>query len=525
MTQATTTPTDMVERWLAIYGASDADAAALLVDGHDPEAIAFTVIEVEQTDDQQSGGVRPVTTDITYGELAERSKRLAAALAEMGIGRGDTVGVLMGKREELVVSLLAIARLGAIYIPLFTAFATPAIEMRLQAGAAKVVITESSQADKLAGIDGITTVVAGDQFEELIAAHEPVTESVAVGGDGTLILLFTSGTTGAPKGVPVPVKALASFVAYMHFGLDVRADDVFWNAADPGWAYGLYYGVLGPLAAGRRNLLLHAGFTPELTAKILGDLGVTNFAAAPTVYRALSKDPRISGFSLRRASSAGEPLTPDVIDWALRAINTEVRDHYGQTEHGMFINNHWHESVHETLVPGSMGQPMPGFAAGIVDGQIAIDVPASPLMWFAGYLDAPEKTKQRFSPDGRWYLTGDTGRVDDEGRYFFSARDDDVIIMAGYRIGPFDVESVLITHPSVVDVAVVGRPDELRGEVLEAFVVLADGVEGTDALEAELQQLVKTQFAAHAYPRTVHFVDALPKTPSGKIQRFLLRQR
>ena len=191
----------------------------------------------------------------------------------------------------------------------------------------------------------------------------------------------------------------------------------------------------------------------------------------------------------------------------------------------MFINNHWHESVHETLVPGSMGQPMPGFAAGIVDGQIAIDVPASPLMWFEGYLDAPEKTKQRFSPDGRWYLTGDTGRVDDEGRYFFSARDDDVIIMAGYRIGPFDVESVLITHPSVVDVAVVGRPDELRGEVLEAFVVLADGVDGTEALEAELQQLVKTQFAAHAYPRTVHFVDALPKTPSGKIQRFLLRQR
>ncbi|PKZ63094.1 AMP-dependent synthetase [Gordonia terrae] len=525
MTQATTKPVDMVDRWLGIYGAPDADAASLLVDGHDPDAIAFTVIEVEQTGDQQSGGVRPVTTDITYGELAERSKRLATALAEMGVGRGDTVGVLMGKREELVVSLLAIARLGAIYIPLFTAFATPAIEMRLAAGDAKVVITEPSQADKLAGIDGITTVIAGEQFEELISSHEPVTESVPVGGDGTLILLFTSGTTGAPKGVPVPVKALASFVAYMHFGLDVRADDVFWNAADPGWAYGLYYGVLGPLAAGRRNLLLHAGFTPELTAKILGDLGVTNFAAAPTVYRALSKDSRISGFSLRRASSAGEPLTPDVIDWALRAIGTEVRDHYGQTEHGMFINNHWHESVHETLVPGSMGQPMPGFAAGIVDGQIAIDVPASPLMWFEGYLDAPEKTKQRFSPDGRWYLTGDTGRVDDEGRYFFTARDDDVIIMAGYRIGPFDVESVLITHPSVVDVAVVGRPDELRGEVLEAFVVTADGVEGSDALEAELQQLVKTQFAAHAYPRTVHFVDALPKTPSGKIQRFLLRQR
>ncbi len=213
-----------------------------------------------------------------------------------------------------------------------------------------------------------------------------------------------------------------------------------------------------------------------------------------------------------------------MIGWAKEALGTEVRDHYGQTEHGMFINNHWHDDVREELVPGSMGKPMPGFATGIVDGQIAIEVAASPLMWFSGYLDAPDKTAARFTEDGRWYLTGDTGRADEAGRYYFNARDDDVIIMAGYRIGPFDVESVLITHPSVVDVAVVGRPDELRGEVIEAFVVLADGVEGTEELEKELQQLVKTEFAAHAYPRTVHFVDALPKTPSGKIQRFVLRK-
>jgi len=536
MTQATLSPTDMIDRWLGIYGAADADAAALLVDRHDPDAVAFTVIEVEDSGDADAAP-KPITTDITYGELAERSKRFAAALAELGVGRGDTVGVLMGKREELVVSLLAIARLGAVYIPLFTAFATPAIEMRLRSGNAKVVITEPSQAAKLDGLDGIEKIVAGSaagseasgpdsalRFEDLISSHEPVSESVSVGGDGALILLFTSGTTGAPKGVPVPLKALASFEAYMHYGLDVREDDVFWNAADPGWAYGLYYGVLGPLVTGRRNLLLHAGFSPELTAQILGDLGVTNFAAAPTVYRSLSKDPRISGFTLRRASSAGEPLTPDVIGWAKEALGTEVRDHYGQTEHGMFINNHWHDDVREELVPGSMGKPMPGFATGIVDGQIAIEVAASPLMWFSGYLDAPDKTAARFTEDGRWYLTGDTGRADEAGRYYFNARDDDVIIMAGYRIGPFDVESVLITHPSVVDVAVVGRPDELRGEVIEAFVVLADGIEGTDELEKELQQLVKTEFAAHAYPRTVHFVDALPKTPSGKIQRFVLRK-
>ncbi|MGV9711590.1 AMP-binding protein [Gordonia sp. NPDC003424] len=520
MTQTVPTPVSPsvaahLDEWLATYGAAEADAADLLVDRHDPAAVAFTTIDVE------AGGL--VTTDVTYGELAEQSKRFATALAGLGVGRGDTVGVLMGKRTELVVALLAIARLGATYIPLFTAFAPPAIEMRVTAGNARVVVTEPSQAEKLAGLD-VTTVVAGEQFDELVASSEPIAESVAVGGDGALILLFTSGTTGAPKGVPVPVRALASFCCYMHYGLDVAPDDVFWNAADPGWAYGLYYGVLGPLAMGRRNLLLHAGFTPEVTAQVLRELGVTNFAAAPTVYRSLSKDPSFSGFSLRRASSAGEPLTPDVIEWARDALHTEVRDHYGQTEHGMFINNHWHPDVAEPLVPGSMGKPMPGFAAGIVDGQIAIDVARSPLMWFAGYLDAPEKTAARFTEDKAWYLTGDTGRMDDEGRFFFTARDDDVIIMAGYRIGPFDVESVLITHPAVIDVAVVGRPDQLRGEVLEAFVVLADGVDGTDALETELQQLVKTGFAAHAYPRTVHFVDALPKTPSGKIQRFILRK-
>ncbi|GAA3955234.1 AMP-binding protein [Gordonia caeni] len=511
--------TTQVDEWLELYGAPDASAAHLLVDRHDPSQVAFTQIDVDP-----QGTLH--TENLTYGQLAEQSRCLATALAARGVTRGDAVGVLMGKRAELVVSLLALARLGAVYIPLFTAFATPAIELRLRGGDATLVITEPGQLDKVAGIDGVATIVAGPEFDDLIAGSEPLQESVAVGGDGPLVLLFTSGTTGNPKGVPVPVRALASFHAYLHYGLDVAADDVFWNAADPGWAYGLYYGVLGPLAAGRRNLLLHAGFSPETTIEVLNRLGVNNFAAAPTVYRSLSNDPRVTGFALRRASSAGEPLTPDVVEWALGALGCEVRDHYGQTEHGMFINNHWNEALREPVVPGSMGFAMPGFACGIENGEIAIDTAHSPLMWFTGYLDAPDKTAARFTGPDRtgWYLTADAGRMEDDGRFFFTARDDDVIIMAGYRIGPFDVESVLITHPSVIDVAVVGRPDRLRGEVLEAFCVLADGVVGTDELEAELQQLVKEGFAAHAYPRTVHFVDELPKTPSGKIQRFKLRQ-
>jgi acetyl-CoA synthetase len=184
---------------------------------------------------------------------------------------------------------------------LFTAFATPAIAMRVEAAAARVVVTEPDQRSKLDSLDGITVIEAGEGFDAMIREHEPLLESVAVGGDGVMIQLFTSGTTGKPKGVPVPVTALASFVAYMTYGLDVSEDDVFWNAADPGWAYGLYYAILGPMAMGRRSLMLHAGFTPQLTVSVMQQFGVTNFAAAPTVYRSLSKDPAVGGITLRRA--------------------------------------------------------------------------------------------------------------------------------------------------------------------------------------------------------------------------------
>ncbi|MEU5266655.1 AMP-binding protein [Amycolatopsis sp. NPDC021455] len=509
-------PSDAVEAWLAAYDSPEADVAHLLCDRHDAEAVAFTFTAPDLT-----------SHEVTYGELADRSRRLATVLAGRGVQRGDRVPVLMGKRPELVTTLLAIWRLGAVHVPLFTAFATGAIEMRVEASRAKLVVTEPSQGAKLDPIQGIDVLETGEAFDRLVEESEPLTTSVAVGGRGTMLQLFTSGTTGKPKGVPVPVRALASFHCYLHYGLDVTEDDVFWNAADPGWAYGLYYGILAPLAAGRRNLLLDAGFTPESTVAVIEKFAVTNFAGAPTIYRALSKSGLARNLRLRRASSAGEPLTPEIVDWARDALGTEVRDHYGQTELGMVVNNHWHPDVARPVKPGSMGQPMPGYTAGTVGGQIAIDVENSPLLWFTGYHEEPEKTSERFTGDRRWYLTADSGRVDDDGYFFFTARDDDVILAAGYRIGPFDVESVLITHPAVADVAVVGRPDPegIRGEVVEAFVVLTEEAEANDGLAADLQRLVREEYSKHAYPRSVHFIDALPKTPSGKVQRYLLRQR
>lgn len=533
--------TARVRELLALYDTPQACAAELLCDRHPADAVAFTVVESDLS-----------STDLTYGWLREQSTRFAAALADLGVEPGDCVATLMGKSADLVVALLGIWRRGAVHVPLFTAFATPAIAFRLEASGAKVVISDENQLDKLAPGEDMPAnpswqvVVAGEgdgalRFADLLAQHsadDPRGAAVALGGDAPIVRLFTSGTTGTPKGVPVPIRALAAFRSYIEWGLDVREDDVFWNAADPGWAYGLYYALLGPMASGTRSILLHAGFSAPLTWQVMERFGVTNFAAAPTVYRSLRADetPVPASVTLRRASSAGEPLTPDVIAWSEAELGVTVRDQYGQTEHGMFIINAWADGLREDVVPGSMGRPLPGWSCAVLaddadeiappntPGRVAIDTQNSPLMWFTGYSDAPEKTAARFTDDGRWYITGDAGQTDEQGRFFFSSRDDDVIIMAGYRIGPFDVESVLVMHDDVVEAAVVGMPDQLRGEVLEAFVVLRSGVEGGDELEKDLQQLVKKKFAAHAYPRTVHFVPHLPKTPSGKVQRYILRQ-
>jgi acetyl-CoA synthetase len=210
-----------------------------------------------------------------------------------------------------------------------------------------------------------------------------------------------------------------------------------------------------------------------------------------------------------------------------------VHDHFGQTEVGMPLANHHHPELARPLKTGSMGRPVPGWSLTVLTddqdepaepgvlGRVAIDVTASPLMTFSGY-QAPGRS-DKFTADGRWYLTGDAGRVDADGDFFFSSRDDDVIIMAGYRIGPFEIESVLAQHPAVAECGVIGAPDPVRGEVVEAYVVLRHGSAASTALAAELQHFVKTRYAAHAYPRTIHFIDALPKTPSGKTQRYLLR--
>lgn len=541
-TEVSTAPAERVEELLALYGDPELCVADVLCDRHPAASRAHTVVEPDLS-----------TTLLTYGELKESSERFAAGLADMGVRPGDRVATLLGKSVQQLIALMGIWRLGAVQVPLFTAFASPAIAMRLQASEATVVVCDDTHREKLPRANGIPgdalrhVIVVGTpreqsdmSFTELLTAHEPGFAAARLGPEAPLVHMFTSGTTGCPKGVVVPAAALASFHAYMEFGLNVQPEDVYWNAADPGWAYGLYYAIIGTFCTGVPGVLLKGGFSAELTYAVLSKLKVTNFAAAPTVYRAL----RASGLAVpenlvvRAASSAGEPLTPEVNEWAERALGVKVRDHYGQTEAGMLINNHHHPALQRSLKAGSMGQSMPGWTAAVLHtdrdelataagtlGRIAVDLASSPLAWFTGYLNEPAKSAEKFTTDQRWYLTGDSGQVDNDGYFRFMSRDDDVIIMAGYRIGPFDVESVLLTHPAVMEAAVVAAPDELRGEVLEAYVVLNGTYAASTELAEELQRLVKTQFAAHAYPRVVHFVSELPKTPSGKIQRYVLRQQ
>lgn len=492
------------------YSYPDLSIARVLCDAHPSEATAFTGIDLEHP-----------PTALTYGELADRSRRLASVLRERGVARGDRVGVLMGKSLLLPVVLLAIWRLGAVHVPLFTAFAGPAIEMRLSRSSAILLVCDPDQTSKVRDA-AIDVLEGGPQLEQTIDAAAPWGGDETIGPEGTFIELYTSGTTGQPKGVPVPAFAIASFEAYMRYGLDIREDDVYWNAADPGWAYGLYYGIVGPLALGRTNILLQGGFSPERMARAINELSVTNLAASPTMYRALKASGARSKRPLRVASSCGEPLTPDVVTWSPDALGVAVRDQWGQTEQGMAIGNAWEPRLRRDVQPGSMGQALPGFTAGKVGETIALSRSGSPLMWFPGYQNAPGLTRERYTDDGDWYLTGDVGRVEGIDHYF-AARDDDVILAAGYRIAPFDIETILVADHDVAEAAVVGRPDELRGEAIEAFVVLTNEDAPADLIR-RLQEAVRSGYGLHAYPRQIHVLASLPKTPSGKVQRSVLRK-
>ncbi|MBT2523602.1 AMP-binding protein [Arthrobacter sp. ISL-28] len=524
---------------LAEFASPSVTAAWLMCDRHPEEQVAFRFVHEDLAEEA-----------MTYGQLKARSEHAAHVLAAQGIGVGDRVASLMGKGPDLPALILGIWRLGAVYVPLFTAFAAATVADRVSAAGVRVIVTDPDQASKVEGLD--CTVMLANLSKENSAAvtasgmipfvkgDARLTGAVAPEGPGTaLVHMFTSGTTGKPKAVVHPLAYVAGWQSYLELGL--APGDTFWCGADPGWAYGLYTSLIAPLTAGIPSIISCGAFKPQTSWRLLEAFGVTDFAAAPTVYRAMrGADPKVELPRLRHLSSAGEPLTPDVGEWTRDRLGLDVHDHFGQTELGMPAGFAHHPDLWLNPVPGAMGTAFPGWEltalklsddniadAGEV-GRLAVRVDASPFFTFTGYGVDRDLRGSRFTHDGSYYLTGDLVSIDAEGLIRFSSRDDDVILMAGYRIGPFDVESVLVKHPVVAEAAVVASPDEVRGEVIHAFVVpsdpaLVDDLDAGRAMTAVLQDWVKQNYGAHAYPRRITFIDSLPKTPSGKVQRTVLR--
>jgi len=481
--------------------------------------------------------------EFSFDDLADMSGRVGNLLRQLGVGPGDVVAGMLPRIPELIALILGTWRIGAVYQPLFTAFGPKAIEHRLGYSGARLVVTNPANRGKLDEIETcppIATILGpgdalpqGDiDFRAALASASPDCEPVMRKGEDLFMMMSTSGTTGLPKGVPVPLNALLAFGAYMRDAIGLRPDDVFWNIADPGWAYGLYYAITGPLLLGIATTLNEGAFNARSTYDVIERLGVTSLAGSPTAFRLLLAEgpeaaARIKG-RLRVVSSAGEPLNPEVIRWFDANLAAPIHDHYGQTENGMMVNNH-HGLAHSVRA-GSAGFAMPGYRMVVLDeagnelgpnqpGILAVDIANSPLRWFDGYHQAETPAIA-----GGYYRTGDTVEYEPDGSVSFIGRADDVITSSGYRIGPFDVESALIEHPAVNEAAVVGVPDPQRTEIVKAFVILAPAYQGSPELAEELAQHVRKRLSAHAYPREIDFVAELPKTPSGKIQRFLLRK-
>lgn len=532
-------PAQRVADWLATYDTPTTSVAHLLCDRHDPHTTAVTEI-----------GPTLTPTTLTFGDLQQRSRALATGLADLGIGHGDRIATLLPKGIDLAVTALAVWRLGGVLVPLLSSFAPSAIHERLTGSHARLVVCENEQRGKLDtdtpppwDIATIGPEPARDADHTLAAlsqrGHGPAPDT-AVGGDGPIAVVFVSAPVGPPRGVVVPARALAAMHSHHHYGLGVDDEDVYWNTADPGTAHGLYHGVISPLLAGHASLALRAGFfDPELTLDVLGMYQVTNLATDPTTYRTLRAATKTlpPEVVVQRLSSAGEQLSPEVIEWATDMFGVPVRDHYGQTELGWCagVPNGDTGEPEQALVPGAVGGSLPGWQVQVLEavsdepapvgayGRIAVDLRRSPLSWFTGYLDNEAASQVRFTPEGDYYVTGDTGILDREGRLHFSTRDDGAILTHGYRIGPSEVETVLNEHPAVDECGVYSVPDEIAGQLIGARIVLASGFEARDGLAEELREWVRGRFAPHAAPSEVDFVAELPRTASGKMRRARLR--
>ncbi len=494
--------------------------------------------------------------NVSYAELAQLTNRFANVLRGLGVGKGDRVFVLAGRIPELYIAVLGALKNGSVVTPLFSAFGPDPIKTRLELGDAKVLVTtETLYTRKVAGIrsalprlahvllvgeSGARTQVPGTHDLATLMEGVPATLKVEpTGRDDMALVHFTSGTTGMPKGAVHVHGAVVMHYATGRHALGLRADDVFWCTADPGWVTGTSYGIIAPLLHGVTSIVDEGDFDAERWYRLLEEQAVSVWYTAPTAIRMLMK----AGADLARqfhfprlrfVASVGEPLNPEAVWWGEDAFGLPIHDNWWQTETGgIMIAN----TPGMDIKPGSMGKPLPGIDAFVVrrhdDGSCeeirAVDVEGELALragWpsmFRGYLHQDERYRKCFSGD--FYLTGDLVKRDADGYFWFIGRADDVIKSAGHLIGPFEVESVLMEHPAVVEAGVIGKPDPIVGETVKAFVSLKTGIVPSDALGLEILGHARKRLGAAVAPKEVAFLPTLPRTRSGKIMRRLLKAR
>jgi acyl-coenzyme A synthetase/AMP-(fatty) acid ligase len=467
------------------------------------------------------------------GELIARSAGLSGAFAARGVRRGDVVMTLLGNRVEWVLAMLACWRMGAIPLPCNAQLRRDDLSLRVAASNPALCVGEEELLDELpGGVEVMTTTDVSSALDEDRPQETPADLERMDGEDGALIV-FTSGTTGEPRGVLHAYRYLAGQRAQAEHWLGARAGDLVWVTTATGWSKSARNVFVAPWVCGAAALIDDSRFDPERRLEVCSREGVTVLCQAPTEYRMLAKRTELRPLpEMRRMVSAGEALNPEVIAAFRDQLGLEICDGYGQTETGHVAGN----LVGEPIRDGSMGRPLPGFevriatedeapprapGSGATAGELQVGAASCPT-FFSRYLDGdPAEVEERLI-DG-WWPTGDVVRQDEDGYLWYEGRDDDLILSAGYRIGPFEVESALVSHPAVAEAAAVAAPDDERGSIVRAVVVLRDA-DPSPTLATELQEHVKAVTAPYKFPRIVEFAAELPKTPSGKVKRAELRR-
>jgi acetyl-CoA synthetase len=452
---------------------------------------------------------REVTRRVTFGELSDDSNRLANALRARGVGPGDRVAIALPQRPEAAVAHIAVYKLGAIAVPLSTRFGPDATAVRLDDAEPAVVLAERE-------LEGVETIHVDSDLPALLAAASDRFEPAATTADSPALIVYTSGTTGPPKGALLPHRALHGHLPGFELSHDFfpRPDDLIWSPADWAWMGGLFDVLLPALYHGRPVLAFQTTrFDPELAFDLIPRLGVRNVFMPATALRMMAahEGPQLA---LRTLASGGETVGEETAAWCSERLGARLNEFYGQTEANLLIGN----CAAWPAKPGSMGRAYPGHDVRLVEGEVTVAVDGDPVV-FLGYWRNPAATAEKVR-EGRLH-TGDLAELDDEGYFRFVGRTDDLISSAGHRIGPGEIEDCLVRHPAVSLAAVIGIPDEVRGEAIKAFVV---AVSPSEELGAELKALVRERLAAYEVPREIEFVGELPLTTSGKIRRNELRR-